>query len=519
MDRRQPRRFPLAELSENVFERETPASQTETVMATKRAISPAKNQSFDTSIAHASSNERDGPTVPQNRAAPVSGRSTIEKQGERAYSGSGATATIQFAAHQGAWIAEFRFRLRSGLYQGCTLPLTTSSERLASPAQAIGGAARRMLESLAMSIEGAELTASQRAAVADLQTWAQELIDAATAQTSGPLAGARFLDVFAGIGGFHVALSSLGAFCAGAIEIDEKARETYRANHLGDYPIAPDIRTARASEFGRVDIVCGGFPCQSFSRAGNGAGFTARDKGALFFDLARLIGELAPSVAILENVVGLAQHDDGRTLDTVIDTLAGLGYSVSTRLLNAGEFGLAQMRGRLFLVCIHDSILANRAAPFVFPTGADASKVVADILDPNGAPVPCSRPMDRFKRDPKDRSARIETVGLIDGKAHQGYRVASPLGKGFTLCANSGGAGGRTGLYLVNGKPRTLSARECARMQGFPESFSPHSRPAVALKQFGNSVAVPIARALSASLQPAIDRGRSRKQKAGPFRQ
>lgn len=475
-------------------------------MQSAHAHSSASEHSLEAQAVQPSGSKHGGRQAPLCPAAPSSARSTIEKQGERAYSGSGATATIQFAAYKGAWIAEFRFRLRSGLYQGCTLPLTTSSEPLASPNQAIGGAAHRMLESLAVSIEGAQLTASQRAAIVDLQTWAQELIDASTAQASGPLAGARFLDVFAGIGGFHVALSSLGAVCAGAIEIDKDAQETYRANHLGNYPIAPDIRTARASNFGHVDVVCGGFPCQSFSQAGNGAGFLDPTKGALFFDLARLIGELSPAVAILENVAGLASHDDGATLDAVIDTLTSLGYSVCTRLLNAGEFGLPQMRERLFMICVHDSALANRVTPFKYPEGSDASKVVADILEAKSSHPSSLRPMERLKRDTKTRSSKIVTVGLIDGKAHQGYRVASPLGKGFTLCANSGGVGGETGLYLVKGKPRTLSPRECARMQGFPESFAPHDRPSVALKQFGNSVAVPVVVALARSAVPLLTR-------------
>lgn len=110
----------------------------------------------------------------------------------------------------------------------------------------------------------------------------------------------------------------------------------------------------------------------------------------------------------------------------MVDTLASLGYSVSTRLLNAGEFGLAQIRERLFMVCVHDSVLANRIAPFVFPKGTDASKVVADILEAKNSQPACTRPMERLKRDPKARSSRVETVGLIFGKAHHGYR-APPL--------------------------------------------------------------------------------------------
>ncbi len=111
--------------------------------------------------------------------------------------------------------------------------------------------------------------------------------------------------------------------------------------------------------------------------------------------------------------------------------------------------------------------------------------------------------MERQKANPKARSNRIEVVALIDGKDCQGYRVASPKGKGFTLCANSGGPGSKTGLYLVSGKPRRLTVRECARMQGFPESFKPHARPGIAKRQFGNSVAVPVVAAIAEQVSKA----------------
>lgn len=429
-------------------------------------------------------------------AKPVSASAVVAMDGEVAFDHPGAKASIQCAEIDGEWIAEFKFRFRSGLFQACTLPLTTSSERRASRAKALGGAALRLLESLRSALAGDTLGKAQQAAADALQTWAQGLADAGAA-ADRPLHGLRFLDVFAGIGGFHIALSELGASCAGAIELDAEARKTYRANHAGSYPLHDDVRTASPSQFGQVDIVCGGFPCQSFSMAGDRAGFEDASKGALFFEIARLIRALSPSIAILENVKGLCSHDQGRTFEAVLDTLTGLGYSASTRVLNAGDFGLPQMRERLFFVCLHDRILTNRSTPYVFPRGADASKVVADILGRSPPGSACTRPMARLKPDPKGRSQRIEVVGLIDGKDCQGYRVASSLGKGFTLCANSGGIGGKTGLYRIGGKVRALTKREAARMQGFPESFKPHASDRAALKQFGNSVAVPQIAAIS----------------------
>ena len=162
----------------------------------------------------------------------LSARCVIKSEDERSLDIAGASAKIEFAKHEGKWVAEFRFRLRSGLFQACTLPLTTSSHRFDSSAQALAHAATRLVESLECAIDGASLTPSQEKAVAGLRAWAQGFIDLGLAEAQGPLAGARFLDVFAGVGGFHVALASQGAQCAGAIEIDPDARQTYRSNHI-----------------------------------------------------------------------------------------------------------------------------------------------------------------------------------------------------------------------------------------------------------------------------------------------
>lgn len=434
----------------------------------------------------------------------ASGINVLSMDGEHTLDRDGARASLQFAKHAGQWVAEFRFTLRAGLCRACTLPLTTNSAHFPTQAAAVADAAQRLIASRNASINGLSLTAPQRRAIAALEAWATPFMQPASTPALRPLAGKRFLDCFAGIGGFHVALAGHGAVCAGAIELDAEARKTYRANHPGPYPIHEDICTATATMFGAVDIVCGGFPCQSFSQAGDGAGFSAPTKGALFFEVARLIGALAPSMALLENVAGLCSHDKGRTFETILDQLTKLGYSVTTAMLNAGDFGLPQMRERLFLVCIHDRALSQRTAPFVFPRGMDARAVVADVLEAAPAVTPCARPMARIKPDPDANSRRIELVGHIDGKRSQGYRVASPLGKGYTLCANSGGAGPKTGLYLVGGKPRTLSVREAARMQGFPEAFKSHAAPTVALRQFGNSVAVPVVSAIAGALDPSI---------------
>ncbi len=436
---------------------------------------------------------------------PASAVNVVPKQGEHLFEHDGVKAVIQFAQHNGQWMAEYRVRFRCGAFHAGTMPLTINSEQHANLKNALHSAASRMVAAMATATKGHELNKRQKKAVAALTAWALQF---EASPTPDPITTAkqptRFVDFFSGIGGFHTALKQNGAVCVGSVEKCPKARQTYAANYPGDYVVCDDIRKATASMFGKVDIVCGGFPCQTFSQAGDGAGFDDDKQGNLFFEVARLIGDMAPETFILENVEALGNHDKGKTLDTILDILTNLGYAVQTCVLNSGEFGLAQNRRRMFIVGIHDSVLANRTTPFEFPKGTDASVVVADILGTAPATEQCQQPMERKQANPTARSNRIEVVGLIDGKDCQGYRVASPKGKGFTLCANSGGPGSKTGLYMVSGKPRRLTVRECARMQGFPESFTPHARPGIAKRQFGNSVAVPVIAAIAQQLSKAI---------------
>jgi len=192
-------------------------------------------------------------------------------------------------------------------------------------------------------------------------------------------------------------------------------------------------------------------------------------------------------------------------------TMTGLGYAGTVKVCNSADYGLAGQRERVIYVFIHDSVLPNRTTPFDFPIGTDSSKVIADILEEAPTIKHCERAMKRTKPDPIAKSLQIEVIGVVGDKSgvisdkpSQGYRVAHPYGKGFTLCANSGGAGQKTGLYLIRGKLRTLTPRECARVQGFPDSFIPHKKPAIAKRQFGNSMAVPVVAAIAKQLAHTI---------------
>jgi DNA (cytosine-5)-methyltransferase 1 len=316
-------------------------------------------------------------------------------------------------------------------------------------------------------------------------------------QQAKPLAGYGFTDLFAGVGGFHQALANVGAHCVAAVEIDRAARETYLANYGSSFPLLGDIREVDATSFPNVDIVCGGFPCQPFSIAGDGEGYQANGKGELFFEIVRIAEAKRPKLILLENVPAFATHDGGLTCDLALDALTELGYAISLQLLDAAQYGVPQQRERLFMVGVRLDLAAG-TTPFLFPEGMDDAKVVQDILEPRITKGRCTTKMNRMRATPKAK--RPILAGLIDGRNTQGYRVYSPKGRGITLCAQSGGPGGQTGLYLVAGKPRKLTPRECARMQGFPDSFKPHSSSFHARKQFGNSVAVPVVAAIAKSI-------------------
>ncbi len=234
----------------------------------------------------------------------------IPKKGEHLFDHDGVKAVIQFAQHNGQWIAEYRFRFRCGAFHAGTMPLTINSEQHTNLQNALHDAACRMVQAMATATKGHQLNKRQQKAVDALTVWADQFESAPITCKPAPQSK-RFLDLFSGIGGFHLAMKKTGAVCAGSVELDAAARKTYAENFPGDYVTCDDIRKAVASMFGKVDIVCGGFPCQSFSLEGDGEGFDHKDKGALFFDTARLIGHLAPESFILENVEALGTHDDG----------------------------------------------------------------------------------------------------------------------------------------------------------------------------------------------------------------
>jgi DNA (cytosine-5)-methyltransferase 1 len=313
------------------------------------------------------------------------------------------------------------------------------------------------------------------------------------------IGGLKYIDLFAGIGGFHQALSSFGAECVFASEWDKYAADTY----LDNYKIKPhgDITLIDEKCIPEHDILCGGFPCQAFSISGNQGGFED-SRGTLFFDIVRIAKYHKPKILFLENVRNFEKHDEGRTLSTVKTCIEDLGYVVNYKVMNACDYGLPQNRERIYFICVREDI-CNTSFSFPEPTGKKVA--LNDFLEkePNDAKI-ISRPdIDIYKEfflkrnlfGEIDLPNRPIQIGKVS-KGRQGERIYHPHGHAITLSAYGGGVGSKTGLYKVGDVIRKLSPRECARVQGFPEDFIINPRPSQAYKQFGNSVAINVLKAI-----------------------
>lgn len=318
-------------------------------------------------------------------------------------------------------------------------------------------------------------------------------------QIQNTLQNFTFIDLFAGIGGFHQTLYSFGAKCVFASEWDKYASETY----LQNYGIQPfgDITKIDEKEIPSHDILCAGFPCQAFSISGKQKGFEDT-RGTLFFDIARIVHYHQPKILFLENVKNLTKHNEGKTLKIIVDTLSDLGYKVYYKVLNTSDFRLPQNRERVYIVAFHHSL---GKITFDFPKQSDKRVSLVDFLEdsPTDAKI-IERDDIKIYRDFKLEESLFGIteypnkpiqIGIVN-KGGQGERIYHPLGHAITLSAYGGGVGAKTGLYLIDGKIRKLTPRECARIQGFPEDFIINSSQAQAYKQFGNSVSVNVLKSI-----------------------
>ena len=316
------------------------------------------------------------------------------------------------------------------------------------------------------------------------------------------LSGKTFIDLFAGLGGFRLALESLGAKCVYSNEWDEPVQKVYLDN-FGEVPEG-DITKVDENTIPDHDILCAGFPCQAFSISGKQRGFED-SRGTLFFDVARIVKAKKPKVVFMENVKNFATHDGGRTLAIVQATMEELGYTFNAKVLSAVDYGVPQKRERIYMVCFRNDIDATE---FQYPEPFPLKKHVEDFLlkDEQLVKDLYVERSDMYYSNTEDdnysnKSIRLGTVN----KGGQGERIYSTKGIAITLSAYGGGVFAKTGGYLVNGRARKLHPRECARIMGFPDSYKIATNNNQAYKQFGNSVVVDVLQLIASEIGKALE--------------
>jgi DNA (cytosine-5)-methyltransferase 1 len=288
----------------------------------------------------------------------------------------------------------------------------------------------------------------------------------------------KFIDLFAGIGGFHLALKSLNFECVFTSEIDEFARKTYKSNFNDKYLDEPlffarDIWDVDINKIPKFDILCAGFPCQPFSQAGHKRGFQDNKNGNLFFSIIEILKRKKPRAFILENVRHLEKHDQGKTFKTIYNSLREIGYTFDHKIIKASEFGLPQHRPRIYMVGFLKEKINKmyHELPFNFPKPKKLKKSMSDIM---GGYV--------------SKNFDSEDERII----------------GFTLRVG----GGKSAIhdrrnwdgYIVNNEVVRLSYTQGLQMMGFPKNFKMPVSDNQAMKQLGNSVAVNVIKEIGKSL-------------------
>lgn len=303
------------------------------------------------------------------------------------------------------------------------------------------------------------------------------------------LLGYSFIDLFAGLGGFRIALESLGAKCIYSNEWDKSVQKVY-ADNFGDIPEG-DITKVDEKLIPEHDILCAGFPCQAFSISGKQLGFED-SRGTLFFDVARIINAKKPKIVFMENVKNFVSHDNGRTLEVVKNTMEQLGYNFFQKVLSAVDYGIPQKRERIYMVCFHKDL---KISEFFFPVPFKLKRHVEDFLldDEEMVEYLYINRSDTYFNNINDDIYSNKPIRLgIVNKGGQGERIYSTKGIAITLSAYGGGVFAKTGGYLINGKTRRLHPRECARLMGFPDEYKISNNTNQAYQQFGNSVVIDV---------------------------
>lgn len=325
-----------------------------------------------------------------------------------------------------------------------------------------------------------------------------------------------FIDLFAGIGGFRMAMQNLGGKCVFSSEWDAQAQKTYLLNY-GEVPFGDITKeTTKAFIPDDFDVLCAGFPCQAFSLAGKRLGFE-ETRGTLFFDVAEIIRRKRPKAFFLENVKGLLIHDKGKTIQTILKVLReDLDYYVpDPQIVNAMNFGVPQHRERVYIVGFRKDQNVNE---FTYPSPTDKTKTFADIKEKYtvSAKYYLSTQYVKTLVAHKERHAAkgngfgyeiipddgVANAIVVGGMGRERNLVIDTRLEDFTPVTNIKGEINRDGL-------RRMTPREWARLQGFPDNFIIGVADASAYKQFGNSVAVPAIQATAEEIIKRINLSKS----------
>lgn len=336
-----------------------------------------------------------------------------------------------------------------------------------------------------------------------------------------------FIDLFAGIGGFRLALQQLNGKCVFSSEIDKFACETYEAN-FGEQPYG-DItsETVKANIPKNFDILCAGFPCQPFSYAGRNEGFKDKVRGTLFFDVLDVIEQHKPKSFILENVKGLKSHEKGETLDLILKSLEAIGYRLHWKIINSMDFGVPQKRERWYCVGFKNE------TNFEFPVGeSDRNPILKDIIDPNENNKSLKLTKFELERinfhfeNVKNEAHRVEHDNSIyephtkkgrhgvysfqktdkSLRFHVGDVAKTQIQEAFYSCLDT-----YAPTIIANRVPklwdieRKLSVLEAKRLQAFPDDFIFPVSNNQAYKQLGNSVTTTVVREIARNILKVVE--------------
>lgn len=308
------------------------------------------------------------------------------------------------------------------------------------------------------------------------------------------------IDLFAGIGGIRKGFEKAGFKTLYAADTDPYCKITYDTN-FREAPLAlQSVLEIVPSELPDFGVLLAGFPCQSFSIAGSKAGFADKGRGDLFFEIIKILETKKPDAVFLENVKHLVKHDHGRTFSVIKELLERTGYHVKPAPLNSADYGnVPQNRERIYIVGFRDP---KACEAFEFPSKKPLTKSIEDILDEEVS--------DKYYYHKGWLHDRIKNSGMKEGLVYQWRRVylrESKSGLCCTLTANMGMGGHNVPLVRDNKGLRRLTPRECARLQGFPDSFKlPDGVVDSRLyKQIGNSVTVSVIERIAKNMRKALE--------------